>query len=121
MTEILNFINEELEESGIPYEYGEWTGKVSYPYFVGTFFETDYRFEDNCTTGIFTLDGWARKSKASLIETGEKIKEIFGDLSIVRNSSAFFIRFAGTQPIPTGEAGLFKITITLYTYEWKGA
>ena len=37
MTEILNFINEELEESGIPYEYGEWTGKVSYPYFVGTF------------------------------------------------------------------------------------
>lgn len=120
MTGILNLINEKLEASDIPYEYGEWTGKAAYPYFVGTFFETDYCFEDNCTTGIFTLDGWARGSKASLIKMGEKIKEIFSDLSASKNGSAFFIRFSGAQPIPTGEAGLFKITITLYTYEWKG-
>lgn len=120
MVGLLGFVNEKLEEIGIPYEFGEWTKTVSYPYFVGSFQETDYRFEDNCTIGAFTLDGWSRESKIDLAAASDKIRDAFQDVQAIRDDTAFFICFGGSMPMPTGEADLFKISITLYTYEWKG-
>lgn len=120
MVGLLGFVNEKLEEIGIPYEFGEWTKTVSYPYFVGSFQETDYRFEDNCTIGAFTLDGWSRESKIDLAAASDKIRDAFQDVQAIRDDTAFFIRYGGSMTIPTGEADLFKISITLYTYEWKG-
>ncbi len=120
MVELLEFIGGKLEEAGIPYEYEEWTQAVSYPYFVGSFLESDYRYEDNCTVGTFTLDGWMRGSKIPLIEAGDRIKAVFQDLQEVQGERLFHVRFGSSLPIPTREADLFKITITLFTSEWKG-
>lgn len=121
MVDMLGFIDGILTKIDIPYEFGEWTSTVTYPYFVGTFNETDYRFEDNCTTGIFTLEGWSRESKISLIKAVDAIKKAFQNTQAVQNDEiAFFVRYGNALTVPTGEADLYKITITLFTYEWKG-
>ena len=120
MVDMLSFISEKLDQIGIPYEFGEWTQEVSYPYFVGSFNEIEYRFEDGYTGGIFTLDGWARGSKISLAEANDKIREAFGDLRAVQNETAFFVRYGNSMMVPTGEEDLYRITITLNTSEWKG-
>ena len=121
MVDVLGFISDQLEQLGIPYEFGEWTGDVSYPYFVGSFNETEHRLEDGYTSGIFTLDGWEKGSKLKLSETNDKIKETFEDVRAVQNGIAFFITFGNSLMVPTGEEDLFRITITLNTNEWKGA
>lgn len=120
MIEILNFINSELDKANIPYEFGEWRSAVTYPYFVGAFTESDYRFEDNCSVGTFTLDGWSCSSMLELLTVNEKIKALFQDLQTVQDNKAFYIRYGGAIPVPTGEEGLYRITITLFTYEWEG-
>lgn len=83
MTDMLSFLNDKLDELAIPYEFGEWTAEVAYPYFVGSFQETDFRYEDNRTDGIFTLDGWARDDKAALMEAADAIRTAFADLQAV--------------------------------------
>lgn len=123
MVDTLGFIADQLKKIGIPYEFGEWTGNISYPYFVGSFNETEYRFEDGYTGGVFTIDGWARGSEASIIlaKASDKIKKAFEDLRAVQEDTAFFITFGNSMPLPTGEEELHGITITLNTNEWKGA
>lgn len=120
MVDLLEVIGRRLEEAGISYEYGEWTQGVSYPYFVGSFMESDYRYEDGCTAGTFTLDGWSRGSKLALVEASDKLKLIFQDLQEIQGNHLFHIRYGGALPVPTGEDELFKIMVTLFTYEWKG-
>lgn len=122
MVNVLGFIAEQLEQIGVPYEFGEWTGKVTYPYFVGSFDETEHRLEDGYTGGVFTLDGWSRGSggKCQLVEISDKVKKAFEDLRAVQNGSAFFITFNNSLQIPTGEEDLHRITITLNTNEWEG-
>ncbi len=120
MIDILNFIGSKLDVAKIPYEYGEWSSTVHYPYFVGTFEESEYRYEDNCTAGTFKIDGWSRNSMFDLIAIADKIKTIFNDLQEVLKNVAFHIHYGGSTIVPTGEQDLYRITITLYTYEWKG-
>ena len=73
MVDMLGFISDQLDQLGIPYEFGEWTGEISYPYFVGSFNETEHRLEDGYTGGVFTLDGWSRGSKLPLAEINDKL------------------------------------------------
>ena len=80
MVDMLGFISDQLDQLGIPYEFGEWTGEISYPYFVGSFNETEHRLEDGYTGGVFTLDGWSRGSKLPLAEINDKLKKEFEDL-----------------------------------------
>lgn len=120
MINILGIISEQLEQLKIPYEFGEWTQTISYPYFVGSFNEIEHRFEDGYTGGVFTLDGWSRGSKVSLAEANDKIKNTFEDFRAVLEGAAFFITFENSLMLPTGEEDLFRITITLNTQEWKG-
>ena len=120
MVDMLEFISEQLDQLGIPYEFGEWTGKVNYPYFVGSFNEIEHRFEDGYTGGLLTLDGWSRGSKLPLVEANDKIKKMFEDLRAVQDGTAFFITFGDSLMLSTGEEELYRITITLNTNEWKG-
>lgn len=121
MVDVLGFISDQLDQLGIPYEFDEWTGEISYPYFVGSFHETEHRLEDGYTGGVFTLNGWSRGSKLALAEINDKLKKVFEDLRAVQEGTAFFITYSDGLMIPTGEEDLFKITITLNTNEWKGA
>lgn len=115
MVDMLGFISDQLDQLGVPYEFGEWTGEISYPYFVGSFNETEHRLEDGYTGGVFTLDGWSRGSKLPLAEINDKLKKAFEDLRAVQEGTAFFITYWNGLMIPTGEEDLFRITITLNT------
>lgn len=119
---ILGLVNSKLEAANVPYEYGEWSSTVTYPYFVGSYAETEYRYEDECTIGQFTIDGWARGSsnKIELFNNREIIKNLFSDLQEIYDDTLYFIRYGGCQEIPTGEKELSRIQITLYTNFWKG-
>lgn len=123
MVNALSYIADQLESAGIPYEFGEWTQGITYPYFVGSFVESEQRFEDGYTGGVLTLDGWAVGSgaKLQLAQASDKIKDLFSDSRAVIGSTAFFISFGSSMPVPSGEEDLFRITITLNVNEWKGA
>ena len=121
MVDMLGFISDQLDQLGIPYEFGEWTGEISYPYFVGSFNEIEHRLEDGYTGGVLTLDGLSRGSKLPLAEINDKLKKAFEDLRAGQEGTAFFITYWNGLMIPTGEEDLFRITITLNTNEWKGA
>lgn len=120
MVDVLNFIKEKLEAAGINYQFGEWTGEIKYPYFVGECTSDDYVYENKKTSGTLILDGWTRNSRLELLKADEKIKKIFASLVAVVGNKAFFIRYGGSSMIPTGDMELKKITITLFLQEWEG-
>lgn len=120
MIDLLAIINEELEKAQIPYEFAEWKSSVKYPYFVGSYDENNFYFEDNRTEGVFIVDGWSRASLSELIKISERIKEMFSDFRCTRNGKNYWIRYNNSMPVPTGDEGLNKITVTLYVTEWKG-
>lgn len=121
MLGMMEFVKNELLKKKVPYEYGEWTSKVSYPYFVGSFQETENFFEDGRITGIFTIDGWARGSKLALFEFVETIKHTFTNLYAVIDGTLYFAYNPVALPTPTGENDLYKVTVTFNTTEWKGS
>ena len=53
--EKLNFINEQMEAAGIPYEFGEWTSPVVYPYSVGEITEDPIETEDGAEQSTLIL------------------------------------------------------------------
>ena len=61
-----------------------------------------------------------KEVKLALLEASDKIKTIFQDLQEIWEDRLFHVRYGGVLPVPTGEDELFKVTITLFTYEWKG-
>jgi len=120
MEELLSFIAGKMNQHEIPYEFGEWSSEVKYPYCVGTFSANDYRFEDNCISGTLTVDIWSRESKLQAVQTADRIAEIFRDLQEVSGGSAFYIRFMNADAIPSGEMDLFRISMKLFCSKWKG-
>ena len=123
--EKLGFINNQMETIGIPYEFGEWTSAVTYPYFVGELTEEPTITEDGAEESTLILTGFHRGKMIELIRAKEKIKAHFCPVSGMRgetdNGSAIVVFFDGFFPIPSGEADLKKIQINLKIYLWKGA
>ena len=120
MEELLSFIAGKMNQHEIPYEFGEWSSEIKYPYCVGTFSANDYRFEDNCISGILSIDIWSRDSKLSAVQMADKIAGAFQDLQEVSGDSAYYIRYLSADLIPSGEMDLFRISMKLYASKWKG-
>lgn len=123
MIDVLSFINSELEKIHIPYEFGEWTSKVAYPYFVGEYSEIESFSESGEEEKSFILNGFTRGSALSLEEMKEKIKEIFppvgGKTAILDNGSGVAVFYSNSFPVPTGEEELKRIQINLTVKYWK--
>ena len=111
MVDMLGFISDQLDQLGIPYEFGEWTGEISYPYFVGSFNETEHRLEDGYTGGVFTLDGWSRGSKLPLAEINDKLKKVFEEVSKV---ISLFLTFVINKFAPYAIFCLLTRTFAIY-------
>ena len=101
MEEMLAFIADKMKAAGIPYEFGD-------------------RYEDGCTTGVLTVDIWSRESKLSAVRTADRIAAAFEDLQEVRDDLLFFVHFTGSETIPSGEMGLFRVEVSLSVSMWKG-
>lgn len=119
----LKFINEQLEIIDVPYELGEWTSKVSYPYFVGEFTELPTTTEDGYEESTGILTGFHRGKSIALEEMKERIKKHFDPicgLSAKTDSGTIIVFYDGSYYIPTGERDLKRIQINLLIKEWKG-
>lgn len=119
----LKIISDSLQSLGINYEFGVWTSKVVYPYFVGEYQEIEPLNEDGMQETTFLLTGFSRDSWLQLEEAKEKIENHFnkvgGKTVIAENKSAVAIFYAGSLIIPTGDAELKKIQINLTIKEWS--
>ena len=120
----LKFINEQMEAIGVPYEFGQWSSDVKYPYFVGEDSEEPPLTEDGLEESTIILTGFNRGNMIDLTKIKDRIKHHFPSSYGLRgqtDSGAIAVFFDGSFPVPTGEADLKKIQINLKIKEWKGA
>ena len=81
--EKLGYINEQMNILSVPYEFGQWNSKVSYPYFVGAITEESITTEDGFEQSTLLLTGFHRGAFSELLEIKEKIKSLqFGRYKI---------------------------------------
>lgn len=118
-----DFINQQLQLISIPYEFGEWTTDVKYPYFVGEqSTPEEITAEDGGEVTTIIINGFHRGKFAELELAKEKIKRLFNPISGLRaeiDSGSIAVFFDGSFYIPTGEADLKRIQINLKILEWK--
>ncbi len=119
----LKFIKEQMTAIGIPYEFGEWSSAVEYPYTVGEITEEPIVTEDGLEQSTLILTGFHRGKYIDLAEIKEKCKKHFHPVHGLRgqtDSGSIAVFYGGAFFIPTGEADLKKIQINLTIKEWKG-
>lgn len=119
----LKFINEQMDVIAVPYEFGEWTSKVTYPYSVGEITEEPIFTEDGMEESTLLLTVWHRGSFIVLEEIKEKIKKHFHPIYGLRgntDSGSIAVFFDGSFVVPSTEVALKKIQINLKIKEWKG-
>ena len=119
----LIFIADQMAALDIPYEFGEWTSDVKYPYFVGEITDEPTDTEDGAESSSVILTGFHKGEYITLEEIKEKIKKHFHPVCGLRSptdSGAIVVFYGGARYIPTGEADLKRIEITLNIKEWKG-
>lgn len=120
----LKFINEQLSILSIPYEFGEWTTAVKYPYFTGEITEEPISTEDGLEQSTLLLNGFHRGKYVDLEEIKAKIKKHFHPIHGLRGqteSGSIAVFYGGAFFVPTNEADLKRIQINLIIKEWKGA
>lgn len=125
MEEVLKFVNTELENAGVPYEFLEWTQEIRYPYFVGEYNEFEPTNESGECDKTFILTGFyrGRDARMKLEDMREKIENAFpavtGKIATLKNGSVVAIFYANALYIPSGEAELYKMQINLDIKLWK--
>ena len=120
----LKFISDQMDILEVPYEFGEWTSAVKYPYFVGEITEESTTTEDGFEESTMILTGFHRGKYIDLETVKEKIKKHFQSIHGLRSqteSGSIAVFYNGAFYIPTGEAELKKIQINLKIKHWKGA
>lgn len=120
----LQFISEQMSLLGVAYEFDTWTSDIVHPYFVGEFHEDEPTTEDGAETSYMILTGFHRGKYMVLENLKNTIKKHFDPIDGLRaktDSGAIAVFFCGAFNIPSGEADLKKIQITLKIKEWKGA
>lgn len=123
MIEVLKYINSELQKIKVPYEFGEWTSKVVYPYFVGEYTEVTPLNEDGQEEKTFILNGFTRKSALEFEKIKAKIQKHFpavgGRTAVLDDCSGIAVFYSNSNYIPTNVEGLKRIQINLTVKIWK--
>ena len=118
----LKFIKEQLTLLSVPYEFGEWSSAVKYPYFTGEITEEPITTEDGLEQSTLLLNGFHRGKYIDLEEIKAKIKKHFHPIHGLRGqteSGSIAVFYGGAFYIPTNEADLKRIQINLIIKEWK--
>ena len=119
----LKFIKEQMDILGIPYEFGEWTTGVIYPYFVGEVTEEEPTTEDGYERSTFILNGFTRGKYIDMEQMKDTIRKHFHPIHGLRAETkigAISVFYGGAFYVPTNEADLKRIQINLIIKEWKG-
>lgn len=121
----LQFINDQMGSIGIPYEFGQWSSEISYPYYVGEKPSPEaFLAEDGSRETTIIVTGFHRGNVIDLERDKSKIESHFDPINGLRSktdSGSIAVFFNGAFYVPTGEADLKKIQINLLIKEWKGS
>ena len=122
--EVLKCVYEELTALGINYYYIINDSKnVVYPYVTGEYYEYEYKYEDNSSSGEILLEAWTRGTEEELIEIKDRIKEKFKNyqktISEKDKSMGLSINYLNKTPRRTEALGLKKLEIRLQTNYWE--
>lgn len=118
----VTFINQQMTDLSIPYEWGQWSSAVQYPYWLGEFTEEPTMTEDGLEESTMLLTGTHRGEYSLLEDEKERIKKHFDPADGLigeTDSGVIAVFFDGSFPVPTGEADLKRIQINLKIKEWK--
>ena len=116
----LAYLNNQLADSGVNYEFGEWKSDIVYPYFVGEYNEAPPNEEDGTAEATFMLNGFSTGQWLELEEAREKIEKLFTfNTAILDDGTAVCVSYAGSLIIPTGDATLKRIQINISIKEWR--
>jgi len=119
----LGFINQQMKVISAPYQFGEWTGDVTYPYSVGEITEEPITTEDGAEQSTLLLTVFHRGKYKDLEDFKAKVKKHFHPIYGLRGETdggSIAVFFDGAFYIPTGEAELKEMQINLKIKEWKG-
>ena len=119
------FISAQMAACGVPYEYGEWTTKVIYPYSVGELFEETPTTEDGLCVSSLLVTAFCRGKDAYAVlkDLKNKLRKHFDPIFGLRGDTdegAIIVFYDNALFVPTGEAELKKIQINFTIKEWKG-
>lgn len=125
--EALNIVDSAMKSLGLEYGFGEYggnsNGKIAYPYWVGSYTETEPYTEDGLQETTIIITGFSRGSWLDLENGKEKIEKHFsrvsGKVGITSSGNAVAIFYAGALIVPTGDAELKSMQINLSIKEWK--
>lgn len=125
--EVLNIIDNAMQSLKLEYGFGEYggnsEGEIVYPYWVGSYSETEPFTEDGLQETTFMLTGFTRSTWLELEKQKEKIENHFnrtsGRVGITSSGSAVAIFYASALIVPTGDAELKSIQINLSIKEWR--
>ena len=118
--ETLKFISDVLTNAGINYEFGQWSGEIVYPYFVGEYTESEPMTEDGLLQSTFMLNGFSRSTWLALEQAKETIEKLFSkSVKVLASGKGVCIFYAGTLIIPENDPELKRMQINLTIKEWK--
>lgn len=120
----LKYISEQMDLIAVPYNFGEWTAPVVYPYGVGEITEDPITTEDGAEQSTLLLTFFHRGKMIDLLEIKNRIRRHFPPIYGLRGKTqdgAIAVFYDGFFLVPSGEADLKKIQINLKISEWKGA
>lgn len=121
---LLKIVSDGMVEMGLEYEFGEYTKKrITYPYFVGEYTETEPTTEDGLQETTFMLTGFSRSTWLTLENAKDKIEsyfnKVYGKTVMVDDGSAVAVFYGNALVVPTENEELKKIQINLQCKEWK--
>ena len=119
----LKFINKEMDALAVPYQYGEWQGRETYPYGVGEISAFTPLNEDGAEESTLLLTFWHRGALIELEKIVNKLKKHFHPIYGLRgdtDSGTIAVFYDSAFSVPSGEADLKKMQINLKIKEWKG-
>lgn len=123
MTEAgLKFISDLMDGLAIPYAFMEWKTKPPEDrYHVGEPIPvpTETMEEDGGEVTDFILRGFTRKEWALLWKDARTIKKNLPQTAILPDGTGIAVFYAGSTPVPTGDAQLKSIKTNLTIKEWS--
>ena len=118
--ETLKFISDTLTNAGINYEFGQWSGEIVYPYFVGEYTESEPMTEDGLLHSTLLLNGFSRSTWLALEQAKETIEKLFSNsVQVLASGNGFCIIYAGAFIVPENDPELKRMQINLTIKEWK--
>lgn len=122
MKNVLRFIQKVMQEAGFRYELNSYSGKITYPYYVGSYIEGPADNETGHKTVTFTVEGFTRGDELQLIEDASRMEEIFNPVDglreVMEDGTSIVATYEGSTPIPVDDMDLKRIQINLQIQVW---